>query len=275
MDVTPRYLGAGSFLGRRDPRVLLLVPVLYLVAVAGIDDLRGVLLCAAFAVVYYRAAGIPWRGVRRNWAFMLTFTTVLVLFNSVLTSAVTAGAGGDVLFTVPLTGTDVTPGTLSYAATLLVRYISLAMVGFPVAFCVAPSDLGAAFARLGLSPRLAYGVDLTFRFLPSTAAALQATIDAQRVRGYDHSRSRNPIKRLRSLRPVVIPVTVNALLDAEDTANAMDLRGFGTVRRRTWMRELAFDRVDYLVLAVFALLAVVMTVAKIAGLTGNVWIPFT
>lgn len=273
MDVTPRYLGAGSYLSRRDPRVLLLVPVLYLVAVAGIDDLRAVLLCTTVALVYYRAAGIPWRDVRANWAFMLTFTTVLVVVNSILTSADTRSAGhAEVLFTVPVTHSPVTWATLSYAVTVLVRYVSLAMVGFPVAFNIAPSDLGVAFARLGLSQRLAYGVDLTFRFLPSTWASLQDTVDAQRLRGYEHSRSRSPVKRLLTLRPVVLPVTVNALIDAEDTVNAMDLRGFGG-RHRTWMRELAFGRADHLILAGFAAMAALMVTAKVLGLTGTIWVP--
>ncbi|MFC4535020.1 energy-coupling factor transporter transmembrane component T family protein [Sphaerisporangium dianthi] len=274
MDVTPRYLGAGSFLSRRDPRVLLLVPVLYIVAVAGVDDLRAVIACTLAALVYYRAAGIPWRGVRANWAFMLTLTTILVVVNSILTSAITRAGdeGAEVLFTAPITHTAITWTTLSYAATTLVRYISLAMVGFPVAFNIAPSDLGVAFARLGLSQRLAYGVDLTFRFLPSTWASLHETMDAQRIRGYEHTRSRNPVKRLLSLRPVVIPLTVNALIDAEDTVNAMDLRGFGG-RHRTWMRELAFDRVDLLILAGFSAIAAVMVTAKILGLTGTVWVP--
>ncbi|RCG30655.1 energy-coupling factor transporter transmembrane protein EcfT [Sphaerisporangium album] len=271
MDVTPRYLGAGSFLSRRDPRVLLLVPVLHLAAVAGIDDLRPVLACTAVALLYYRAAGIPWRGVRANWTFMLTFTTLLVIVNSVLTPADTR-SWGSVLFTVPLAHTDVTWATLSYAATILVRYVSLAMVGFPVAFAIAPADFGVAFARLGLSQRLAYGVDLTFRFLPSTWASLRETVDAQRLRGYEHSRSRNPVKRLLTLRPVVVPVTVNALVDAEDTVNAMDLRAFGG-RHRTWMRELAFDRADLLVLGGFAAMAAAMLVARILGLTQTVWVP--
>jgi energy-coupling factor transport system permease protein len=54
--------------------------------------------------------------------------------------------------------------------------------------------------------------------------------------------------------------------------NAMDLRGFGG-RHRTWMRELAFDRVDYLILGGFTLVAVVMVTAKLLGLTGTVWVP--
>ena len=43
-------------------------------------------------------------------------------------------------------------------------------VGFPVAFCIAPSDFGVTFARLGVPEKFAFGVDLTFRFIPSLAA---------------------------------------------------------------------------------------------------------
>ena len=273
MDVTPRYLGAGSFLSRRDPRVLLLVPVLSVGAVAGGDDLRAVLACTAVALLYYRAAGIPWRGVRANWAFMVAVSTLIVVVSSVLTSSVSHGSqDAEVLFAVPLTHAPITWARLSFAATILVRYIALSMVSFPVAFNIAPSDFGVAFVRLGLSQRLAYGIDLTSRFLPSTCASFHETVDAQRIRGYERSRSRNPLRRLISLRPVVIPLTINALIDAEDTVNAMDLRGFGD-RHRTWMHELAFDRTDLLILAGFAAMAVAMVVAKILGLTGSVWIP--
>lgn len=273
MDVTPRYLGAGSFLGRRDPRVLLLVPVLFLVAVARVDDVRVMLACALVALIYYRTGNIPWREVRANWIFIVVLITLTVLINGVFTDAlqIEATKAAEPLFSAPLTGNAVSVASLSYSATLLVRFLALAAVGFPIAFCVAPGDMGISFARLGVSQRMAFGVDLTFRFLPSTAAKLQEIIDAQRVRGYNHPRTNNPVKRLRSLKPVVIPLTVNSLIDAEDTANAMDLRAFGA-KRRTWMRELAFARTDYLVLAGFAVLAVAVLAYKIFGVD-VVWVP--
>ncbi|MET9338279.1 energy-coupling factor transporter transmembrane component T [Nonomuraea sp. NPDC003804] len=273
MDVTPRYLGGDSFLGRRDPRVLMLVPVFYLVGVARIDDVRVILACALVALAYYHAARIPWREVRANWIFILAIVTITVLLNSVFTDAmqIEATKTAEPLFTMPLTDNAVSAATLSYSATLLIRFLALAMVSFPIAFCVAPGDLGVTFARLKVSQRLAFGVDLTFRFLPSTAAGMQEIIDAQRVRGYDHPRTSNPVKRLRSLKPIVIPLTVNALIDAEDTSNAMDLRGFGA-KHRTWMRELAFDRTDYLVLAFFAALTVALLSYKIFG-SDVVWVP--
>lgn len=273
MDVTPRYLGGESFLGHRDPRVLLLVPVLFLVAVARVEDLRAVAACALVALVYYLSGGIPWREARVNWVFFLTFATLAVLVNSVFTNALQLEStqAAQPLFDMPLTGNPVSVATLSYSLTIWLRYVALAMVGFPVAFCVAPGDLGIAFARLKVSQRMAFGVDLTFRFLPSTAAKLQEIIDAQRVRGYNHPRTSNPVRRLKSLKPVVIPLTVNSLLDAEDTANAMDLRAFGA-KRRTWMRELVFDRNDYLLLAGFAVLAAAVLAYKIFGVD-VVWVP--
>ncbi|MBB3726424.1 energy-coupling factor transport system permease protein [Nonomuraea dietziae] len=253
--------------------MLLLVPVFYLVAVARLSDLRVILLCGLVALAYYLSAGIPWRAVRANWAFVLTLMTITVVVNSVFTDAlqIEAAAEAPTLFSMPVTGNAVSTATLSYSATLLVRFVSLAMMGFPVAFCIAPGDLGVTFARLRVSQRLAFGVDLTFRFLPSTAARMQEIVDAQRVRGYNHPRTSNPVRRLKSLKPIVIPLTVNSLIDAEDTSNAMDLRGFGA-KHRTWMRELAFDRTDYLVLSGFAALAAALLAFKIFG-SDVVWVP--
>jgi energy-coupling factor transport system permease protein len=51
----------------------------------------------------------------------------------------------------------------------------------------------------------------------------------------------------------------------------MDLRGFGT-GRRTWLRELVFDRTDLLVLIGFAILLVAITVLSQTGQT-RLWVP--
>ena len=94
--------------------------------------------------------------------------------------------------------------------------------------------------------KFAFGVDLTFRFIPSLADDLQTTVDAQRVRGYDLDKlGRGPVGRLRRLGPVVVPLTINAIVGAEDTIDAMDLRAFGT-GQRTWLRELVYDHTDKL-----------------------------
>ena len=267
MVVTPRYLGRGSWLARRDPRVPILVGVMAALGVIQVWDARIVAVLLALAIAYYGTARIPWGSVRRQWAFALTFVSLLVVLNTILTTGEISGLDPTTfhtLFTLPLIGTKVSSESLSYAATQMLRFVTFIAVGFPLAYAIAPADLGVALARLGIPGKFAFGVDLTWRFMPSLAADLQETVDAQRVRGYDWDRGGGPIARLRRSVPLVVPLTMNAIVGAEDTIDAMDLRGFGTAKR-TWFRHLAFDRADRLVLLATFVLFVTITVLGFSG----------
>jgi energy-coupling factor transport system permease protein len=273
VNIAPRYLGRGSWLARRDPRVLVLVVVLFILAAIQVWDGRIMVLLLLLALAYYRTAGIRFRDVRRNWIAALTLLTIVVLVNTILTGNRLEGMVVHPFFTLPLIGTVVSAESLTYAATQWMRYVGMVAVGFPVAFCVAPADFGVTFARLGIPEKFAVGVDLTFRFLPSLAVDYQQTVDAQRIRGHDPSAGRGgPIARLRGIVPLLTPLTVNAIAGAEDTIDAMDLRAFGT-GRRTWLRHLAFERTDRLMLLGFAALALGLTVAGFTTTVSSIWTP--
>ena len=274
MILTPRYLGRGSWLGSRDPRVPLLVGVFAAATVIQIWDIRLVAVLFGLAQLYYRTASIPFRLVRKQWAFAVVFVSILVLVNTVLTG----GAIGNFdrsdlhpLYYLPLLGTPISAESLSYGATQLLRFVTFITIGFPIAYAIAPSDLGPALARLRIPEKFAFGVDLTYRFIPSLAGDLQETIDAQRVRGYEWDKGKGgPIARVRKTVPLIIPLTMNAIVGAEDTIDAMDLRGFGT-GKRTWLRELRFDRSDRLTVALAGTILVALTIASFAGLT-KLWV---
>lgn len=269
MDVAPRYLGAGSFLAGRDPRVLVLVPLVAVVAAAQVRDLRLMLVLFVVALGYYRAASIPFREVYRNWLVVGFFIVVMSSINGLVVGAQEASEEAQVLARLgPL---PVSVESVSYAGTLVLRMLSLALVGFPLAFAVQPGDLSVAFARLGLPDRFAWAIDLTFRFLPSMAANLTQTRDAQRLRGYAPPPTRNPVRKLLDVRPLVAPLTVNALVDAEEVADALDLRGFGS-QRRSWLRELHFGPSDWAVLGLFLALAAATTAASVTGNQPSTWV---
>ena len=276
MNIAPRYLGRGSWLARRDPRVLIIVVVLFIFTVLQVWDARLVFGLLVLAVVYYRSAGIPWSQIRRNWTVVFLFIGLLVTVNTIV-------AGGDVqemrledthvLFHLPLIGTPVSAESISLMVTLLMRYLAMATIGFPVAFAVAPADFGVAFRRLGVPDKFAFAIDLTFRFLPSLAADFQTTVEAQRIRGFDWSAGKTGfLSRLGRSVPVVVPTVVNAIAGAEDTIDAMDLRGFGT-GKRTWLRQLAFDRTDWLVIAGFLALLVAATIGGHFTTSSKIWAP--
>lgn len=274
MNIAPRYLGRGSWLARRDPRVLVLVIALFIFTVLQVWDGRVVFALLLVAIAYYQTARIPWRHIRRNWTIVFVFIGFLVLVNMIVTGGdVRSVSVEHVFFRVPLLGTPVSAESISLAATQLMRYLAMATVGFPLAFAVAPADFGVTFARLGVPEKFAFGIDLTFRFLPSLGADLQTTIDAQRIRGYDATARRSgPLSRLRNAVPVLVPTIVNAVAGAEDTIDAMDMRAFGT-GKRSWLRQLAFDRTDRLIIGFFAILFILATLAGLAGLTTRLWTP--
>jgi energy-coupling factor transport system permease protein len=276
VNIAPRYLGRGSWLARRDPRVLILVVVMFIFSVLQVWDGRVVFALLLLAVAYYRSASIPWRYIRRNWAVVFVFIGSLVVVNMLIAGGATAEVTieeAHVLFRVPILGTPVSAESLSLAVTLFLRYLSMATIGFPVAFAVAPSDFGVAFHRLGVPEKFAYGIDLTFRFLPSLANDFQTTVDAQRIRGFDWAAGKaGPLARLRRSVPVVVPTVVNAIAGAEDTIDAMDLRGFGT-GKRTWLRHLKFNRGDWMVIGFFLALLIAITVAGRFTTTSQLWVP--
>jgi energy-coupling factor transport system permease protein len=273
VNVAPRYLGRGSWLARRDPRVLVLVVVLFIFAAVQVWDGRLMAGLLLLALLYYRSGGIPFREVRRNWVAALTLVTIVVVVNTVLTGSRLEGVQVHPYFTIPVIGTVVSAESVAYALTQWMRYASMVAVGFPIAFCVAPADFGVTFARLGIPEKFAVGVDLTFRFIPSLSNEFQQTIDAQRIRGFDWSAGKaGPLSRLRRSVPVVVPTVVNAIAGAEDTIDAMDLRGFGT-HKRTWLRLLAFDQVDWMVIGFFAVILIGAIVGGFQGSTSHLWTP--
>ena len=275
MNIAPRYLGRGSWLARRDPRVLILVVVLFIFTVLQVWDARLVLVLLGLAVLYYRTGNIPWSDIRRNWSIVFAFIGTLVVVNAILAGGSTAHvplSEAHVLFTLPVVGTPMSAESISLAVTLFLRYMAMATIGFPVAFCVAPNDFGIAFRRLGVPEKFAFGLDLTFRFLPSLAADFQTTVDAQRVRGFDWSAgAKGLLGKVRRSGPVIVPTVVNAIAGAEDTIDAMDLRAFGT-GKRTWIRQLKFDRSDWLILLLFGALLAVVTISSFTR-PSEVWTP--
>jgi energy-coupling factor transport system permease protein len=275
VNFTPRYLGRGSWLARRDPRVLILALFLFVLTVIQMWDARVVLLLLLVAFVYYRSASIPWSAVRRQWAFSLFFISLLVVANMLVAGGVVPNYEGayDIFFTMPILGTPISAQSLTYAGTQLLRFVAMIMMGFPVAFAIAPDDFGIAFRRLGVPDKFAFALDLTFRFLPSLSNDMQTTIDAQRVRGHDWQEARGGLlARLRNTMPVVVPSVINALVGAEDTIDAMDLRGFGT-GRRTWLKHLVYDRPDKLVIGCFLVLCLVLTYLGFVTDISQIWVP--
>ena len=218
-----------------DPRARILFYLCMTTAITLMTDLRGLAGGVIVGLLCLILARISFRRTRQIWITILIFTTFITATNLILR-------------------------TPFEAAQQLLRTLAMTGLSLGILLSLDPGDVGVALRRLGAPDRFAYTVDLTTRFVPTLARDFRMTIDAQKARGYELEAKDRSLKNIfaagKRVIPLFVPVIVRAVLDAEDTTNAMDLRAFGT-QPRTWLRSLSYQFVDYLLILVgVAVLAV-------------------
>jgi energy-coupling factor transport system permease protein len=115
-------------------------------------------------------------------------------------------------------------------------------------------------------------MDLAFRFVPTLGRDFSITMDAQRARGYEVERlSGGIVAQIRRLAPLLVPVTINAIVSAEDIIDAMDLRAFG-IGPRSWVRRLTYRSADKALIGASVLIFAVSTALAFMGV-GSLWVP--
>jgi energy-coupling factor transport system permease protein len=110
-----------------------------------------------------------------------------------------------------------------------------------------PEDLFGALVQLGLPKGLAYGVVGGLQFIGTIRTRIDVVREAQVARGL--RTGGGPVRRLRSVGPLVQPVLLSALAEASDREVALVLRGFELPGRPTALRENRRTGLDYGVMA--------------------------
>ncbi len=279
MLVSFSYRNRDSLLERFDPRARWIFSVLVLFAITMFWDVRFLVFFLALTLGQYALARLTWRETRRAWIFIFFIMTMMVVVNTIITTAGTIGAvmrGTHTVlkFTLPLVGWsfNLTIERLWFALTQVVRVLSISALFIVIPFTMDPRQYGATFRGMGLPDRLAYTLDLSFRFVPTLGRDFQVTLDAQRARGYEVEKVQGGLlTQIRKMAPLVVPVTMNAILSGEDITNAMDLRCFG-LHKRTWIEQLQYHSYDFVLIGFGVLLLAGSIWLSYAGY-GEFWVP--
>ncbi len=281
MLVTWRYRKRKSLIQSFDPRAWIIFFCCFLASTLFFWDFRYLAFFMALALLVLFTSGISWRESRRAWLFIGGFIT----FFSLLTFL--TGRGGVELYKVehilarypaPFTLFRWRPTLLitaeraMYAASMLLRVFSIASMTILIPYSLNPAHYGITFRGLGLPDKIAYGMDLTMRFIPTFGRDFMLTRDAQRARGYEIEKiSGGLFAQVRKLAPLVVPVTIHAIVGSEDIIDAMDLRAFG-VGPRTWLEELHYRTRDRILVVFGVLLVLASAVISLFGF-GKFWVP--
>jgi energy-coupling factor transport system permease protein len=287
MLVSWKYRPRDTFIQRLDPRsrLIFLACIIMALTIPSIWDIRIILPLFLLTLTLYLLAQIEWKDVRRVWMFIFFLVFFIVGLNAIL-----FGRGGPnsvindtsaPLFIIPLYlpattwgfTIEITLVRLVFAATQMLRMLSMAVLAIPIPYTMDPNVYGIAFRRMGVSDRVSFTMDLAFRFLPTLARDLSITIDAQRARGYEMDSLKGGVfERLRRLAPLIVPVTMQSTVTGEEVIDAMDLRAFGTAPR-TWLKELHFAWRDYAFISLGVAIFILFCILKWGFGIGEFWVP--
>jgi energy-coupling factor transport system permease protein len=278
-----RYRERDTVIQRLDPRARIIFMLAMLFSIIQFWDLRIMLLFLGIALGQYALARLTWRETRRVW-ILISFIT---LFMAILTF-LTGRGGVEYAYheehlirrlgplSLSIVGwqisLDITAEKTIFAISQLARMYTITVMAITIPYTVDPSLYGVTFRGLGLPDKFAYAMDLAFRFVPTLGRDFSITLDSQRARGYEVEKlSGGIVAQIRRLAPLLVPVTINAIVSAEDIIDAMDLRAFG-VGPRTWMHQLTYRRADKALIAAGVLMFVASTVLGFTGI-GGLWVP--
>lgn len=226
------------------------------------------------ALILFRTAKLRVKDI----SFTLGAMIVYVILNNVLIYLFSPGHGAQLYGsrTVLLT----LPGRYSLTAEQLFYHLNVVLKNactIPIVLlfvCTTnPSEFAASLNRIGVSYRISYAVALTLRYIPDIQREYHDISLAQQARGVEMSKKASLIHRLKAASAILIPLVLSSLDRIEVISNAMELRGFGKGKKRTWYAGRDFSAADWLSMAACALLVLLsLTLTALNG--GRFYNPF-
>ena len=212
-------------------------------------------------------------------SFMLGFTAVFLVLNNVLIFLFSPQHGvtlyGTCHVVADLGGRWViTREQLFYHLNLFLKYLSTIPIVLLFVCTTQPSEFAASLNRIGVKYTIAYSVALALRYIPDVQREFHEISQAQQARGIEMSKKQRLSKRLKAAGAILIPLILSSMDRIEVISNAMELRGFGKNKKRSWYMARPFRTADILSMLFCALLlAAALYLNYLNG--SRFWNPFT
>ena len=221
-------------------------------------DTRILLCMLAIGAVIFRISRIRIRDI----SVVLGLAAVFLLLNNIFIYLFTPEYGVELYEsrTVLLAGVGrytVTAQQLFYHLNVTLKVICVVPVALLFIACTDPSEFAASLARIGVSYRAGYAVSLALRYIPDVQREYTNISQAQQARGIELSGKDKFFTRLKNSVAILLPLVMSSLNRIETVSNAMELRGFGKEKKRTWYTQRSLKRNDWLVIGFAAVILVI------------------
>jgi energy-coupling factor transport system permease protein len=139
-----------------------------------------------------------------------------------------------------------TVGGLMYGLLISLRVISVVMV-VPIFTMTSPmSRISASLSKIRVPQKIIFMLITAMRFVPLVQESMDNIIEAQKIRGFDIDKANIFQKLRRAYIPIITPLLLLMFRRAMDLEVAINARGFGAQKNRTYIEDVSFKARDYL-----------------------------
>ena len=207
------------------------------------------------SIILFRVAKLKLKDI----SFMLGIMAVYVLMNNVLIYLFSPDHGANIYgsetILISLPGQySITAEQLFYHFNVILKNICTIPIVLLFVCTTNPSEFAASLSRIGISYRISYAVALALRYIPDIQREYRDISLAQQARGTEMSKKASLVNRLKAASSILIPLILSSMERIETISNAMELRGFGKGKVRTWYSARKFTKMDIACMAVCVLL---------------------
>lgn len=146
---------------------------------------------------------------------------------------------------------------LFYEFNVMIKYFTVIPAVFMFIVTTNPSEFAASMNRVGINYNIGYAVAIALRYIPDVQDDFAKIKHAQEARGIEMSKKAPLMERIKNTAAILFPLIFSSMDRIDVVSNAMELRGYGKYKKRTWYAGKPLKRNDYLTLLVTVVFMVV------------------
>lgn len=228
----------------------LLFFILWSVAGMVTYDTRILVVMLVIGLVIFKVSKTEWRQVGTVFLFILFFLSLNLFF--IFLFAPREGCsiyGTETVLLVITERYTITAEQLFYEFNIMLKYFTVVPVALMFLVTTNPSEFAASMNRIGISYNAGYAIAIALRYIPDVQSDYTKIKHAQEARGIEMSGKAPFMKRLKSMANIIFPLLFSSMDKIDVVSNAMELRGFGKKKKRTWYMGKPLAKKDHVAIA--------------------------
>ncbi len=249
-----QYLPGNSLLHRLDPRMKIILTILFIVIIFMASNVLSFVALLLFTVLLLILSRLSLRVMLRSIRPVVLIILFTMVFNLFLTEGTGAPLASFWVFKLYREGI-VRAVLMALRVILLIAgtAILLTYTTSPIALSDALENLLGPLKKIHVPVHeFAMMMTIALRFIPTLIEETDRIMCAQKARGADFT-SGSLARRAKALIPILIPLFVSAFKRAEDLAVAMECRCYRGGEGRTKLRRLRYSVSDFVFLLSFVI----------------------